>query len=81
VISGVAKGAGGSIGTADITGATYDRLSVKQLQAARALLGWTSAELAAAAGLSAIAVRRLEAREGILGGRRSTADKLRPRDD
>jgi transcriptional regulator with XRE-family HTH domain len=52
-------------------------VSVKQLKAARALLGWTSAELAAAAGLSAIAVRRLEAREGILGGRRSTADKLR----
>jgi transcriptional regulator with XRE-family HTH domain len=52
-------------------------VSVKQLKAARALLGWTSADLAAFAGLSAIAVRRLEAREGVLGGRRSTVDKLR----
>jgi predicted transcriptional regulator len=49
---------------------------VKQIKAARALLGWSSSDLAAAASVSQPTIRRLEAEKGELGGYARTAKKL-----
>jgi len=53
------------------------KVSIRQLKAARALLGWSQDQLAAAAGVSPPTIKRIEAREGYLGGRVETVDKLR----
>ena len=52
------------------------KVSIRQLKAARALLGWSQEELAALSGVSIPTVKRLEAAKGILGGRLDTAYKL-----
>ncbi len=52
------------------------KVSVKQIKAARALLGWSQADLAAASGVSEPTIKRLEAGDGALGGRLETGDKL-----
>jgi len=52
------------------------KVSIRQLKAARALVGWSQEELASAAGVSVPTIKRLEAREGELAGRQSTADKI-----
>jgi transcriptional regulator with XRE-family HTH domain len=44
-------------------------VSVRQVKAARALLGWSQGALAEASGLSAPAVADLEAQDGDLGAR------------
>lgn len=54
-----------------------DKLSVQQLKAARALLGWSQRDLAAASGVSLPTIRRIEAGGGELGGRQSTTDAIR----
>lgn len=52
-------------------------VSLRQLQAARALVGWSRADLAKRAGVSEITVKRAEAPSGEdVGGRASTAQKL-----
>ncbi|WP_210484805.1 helix-turn-helix transcriptional regulator [Microvirga antarctica] len=51
-------------------------VSVRQVKAARALLGWSQADLAEASGISEPTIKRIEAAEGILGGRSGTADKI-----
>ena len=53
-------------------------VSVRQIKAGRALLGWSQEDLAEAAGVSIATIKRLEADDGPgpLGGREETADKI-----
>ncbi len=51
-------------------------ISVRQVKAARALLGWSQDDLAAKSGVSKPTVARLETAEGELGGYASTGDKI-----
>jgi transcriptional regulator with XRE-family HTH domain len=53
------------------------KVSIRQIKAARALLGWSQEELAAMAGVSVPTVKRLEAADVLLGGREDTGRKLR----
>src|SRR5262249_46242899 len=53
------------------------KVSIRQVKAARALLGWSQEDLAAMAGVSVPTVKRLEAADGLLGGRGDTGIKLR----
>jgi len=53
------------------------KVSIRQIKAARALLGWSQEDLAAMAGVSVPTVKRLEAADGLLGGREDTGIKLR----
>jgi transcriptional regulator with XRE-family HTH domain len=52
------------------------KVSIRQLKAARSLAGWSQEELASAANVSLPTIKRLEAAEGLLGGRQSTAQKI-----
>jgi transcriptional regulator with XRE-family HTH domain len=47
-------------------------VTIRQVKAARALLGWSAADLAAASGVSEPTLWRLESADGELGGRAST---------
>ena len=53
------------------------KVSIRQLKAARTLVGWSQEELASASDVSLPTIKRLEAAEGWLGGRQTTADKIR----
>jgi len=53
------------------------KVSIRQLKAARSLVGWSQEELASAANVSLPTIKRLEAVDGPLGGRQTTADKIR----
>jgi transcriptional regulator with XRE-family HTH domain len=53
------------------------KVSVGEVKAARALLGWSQEDLAAKAKISIATIKRLEAQTGPLGGRVETADKIR----
>jgi len=53
------------------------KVSIRQIKAARALLGWSQETLAAAATVSVPTIKRLEAEDGMLGGRNETAEKIR----
>lgn len=53
-----------------------ETVSVRQVKAARALLGWSQGDLAQASGVSEPTIKRLEAGDGALGGRSDTADKV-----
>jgi transcriptional regulator with XRE-family HTH domain len=50
------------------------KVSIRQIKAARALLAWSQEELAIAAGVSVPTIKRLEAGEGVLGGRTETGE-------
>lgn len=52
-------------------------LSIRQVKAARALLGWSAHDLAREAGVSYPTIARLEAGDGQLGGRESTVAAIR----
>jgi transcriptional regulator with XRE-family HTH domain len=52
------------------------KITSQQLRAARALLDWTSADLARTSGVSEPTIWRLEAVRGPLGGRPETAARL-----
>ena len=52
-------------------------VTTRQIKAARALLGWSQADLAEKSGVSEPTVARLESMDGELGGRELTAQKLR----
>ncbi|AMN43689.1 helix-turn-helix domain-containing protein [Rhodoplanes sp. Z2-YC6860] len=52
------------------------KVSIRQIKAARALLGWSQDQLASNASVSVPTVKRLEAADGVLGGRPDTAQKL-----
>ena len=53
------------------------KVSIRQLKAARMLIGWSQEKLASAAGVSLPTIKRLEAADGLLGGRQSTVQKIR----
>ena len=50
---------------------------MRQVNAARAMLGWSQDELAASAKVSLPTIKRLEAADGWLAGRQTTAAKIR----
>ena len=52
-------------------------LTTRQIKAARALLGWSQADLARYSGVSEPTIARLEAADGDLGGRENTGQKIR----
>jgi transcriptional regulator with XRE-family HTH domain len=52
-------------------------ITVRQLKAARALLGWSQGDLARRSDISEPTIARLESAEGELGGREGTAQKIR----
>ena len=49
----------------------------EQIRSARALLGWTAADLAERSGVSYPTVQRLDATKGVVGGRHDTVEALR----
>ena len=53
------------------------KVSIWQIKAARALLGWSQLQLATAAEVSVPTIKRLEAQDGLLGGRNETGNKIR----
>jgi transcriptional regulator with XRE-family HTH domain len=53
------------------------KVSIKQIKAARALVGWSQQDLASAANISLPTIKRLEAQDGLLGGRDETGSKIR----
>jgi len=53
------------------------KISIRQIKAARELVGWSQIDLANASGVSIPTVRRLEAAgDGAIGGRADTGAKL-----
>ncbi|WP_131872433.1 MULTISPECIES: helix-turn-helix domain-containing protein [unclassified Bradyrhizobium] len=52
------------------------KVSIRQIKAARALLGWSQDDLANQSGVSVPTVKRLEAADGDVGGRAETGDAL-----
>jgi len=52
-------------------------ITIKQVKAARALLGWAQADLARRSGISEPTIARLESSQGELGGRENTAARIR----
>jgi transcriptional regulator with XRE-family HTH domain len=52
------------------------KVSIRQIKAARALLDWSQEQLATAAAVSIPTIKRLEAQEGLLGGRDETGAKI-----
>lgn len=55
---------------------SIEKLSIRQVKAARALLSWSQEDLAQASGVSVPTIARLEAADGVLGGRASTASAI-----
>ena len=53
------------------------KVSIRQIKAARALLDWSQEDLASSAGISIPTIKRLEAQDGLLGGRSETGNKIR----
>ena len=53
------------------------KVSIRQIKAGRALLGWSQEQLASAARISVPTIKRLEAKGGPLGGRSTTAKQIR----
>ncbi len=51
-------------------------VTIQQVRAARALLEWSQADLAAASGLSLPTIKRIESRGGNLGGRPDSAARI-----
>ena len=52
------------------------KVSIRQIKAARALLNWSQSDLAQKSGVSVPTIKRLEAADGLLGGRIETATRL-----
>ena len=52
-------------------------VTIRQVKAARALLGWSQSDLATHSGVSEPTIARLEAADGELGGRGETVRKIR----
>ena len=52
-------------------------LTIRQVKAARALLGWSQADLARHSSVSEPTIARLESADGELGGRENTERKIR----
>lgn len=54
-----------------------EKISIRQVKAARALLAWSQGDLAAASGVSVPTIARLESSDGALGGRAATVQAIR----
>jgi transcriptional regulator with XRE-family HTH domain len=52
------------------------KVSIRQLKAARALVGWSQEDLSAESNISIPTIKRLEANDGQIGGRSQTAEQL-----
>ena len=52
-------------------------VSVRQIKAGRALLGWSQSDLASESGISEPTIARLESVDGKLGGREATVQRIR----
>jgi predicted transcriptional regulator len=52
------------------------KVSIRQIKAARAMLGWSQEDLARNADVSIPTIKRLEALGGPLGGRGDTTNKI-----
>ena len=52
------------------------KVSIRQIKAARALVGWSQDDLANRSGLSIPTIKRLEAAEGEIGGREETREAI-----
>jgi len=52
------------------------KVSVRQIKAARAMLGWSQADLARESRVSEPTIKRLESHDGDLGGRVDTSEKI-----
>jgi predicted transcriptional regulator len=52
------------------------KVSIRQVKAARALLGWSQEDLATATGVSLPTIKRLEAVDGPIGGRSGTVTQI-----
>ena len=52
-------------------------VSIRQIKAARALLGWSQGDLAKHSSISEPTIARLESVEGQVAGRARTAEKIR----
>ena len=52
-------------------------ITVRQVKAARALLGWSQGDLARRSDISEPTIARLKSAEGELGGREGTGQKIR----
>ncbi|MGE0064039.1 MAG: multiprotein-bridging factor 1 family protein [Xanthobacteraceae bacterium] len=52
------------------------KVSIRQIKAGRALLGWSQDDLANKSNVSLPTIKRLEAAEDILGGREDTINKI-----
>jgi transcriptional regulator with XRE-family HTH domain len=59
-----------------MAGKSIRKVSIRQVKAARALLGWSQEQLAAYSGVSVPTIKRLEAQDGTLGGRIDTGEKI-----
>jgi predicted transcriptional regulator len=59
-----------------MSGKSILKVSIRQIKAARALLGWSQDDLAKEAEVSIPTVKRLEALDGPLGGRDQTAERI-----
>jgi transcriptional regulator with XRE-family HTH domain len=55
---------------------SIQKVSVRQIKAARELLGWSQEAIANASGVSIPTIKRLEAAGGDLGGRPETSEKI-----
>jgi predicted transcriptional regulator len=51
--------------------------TIRQIKAARALLGWSQSDLARRSGISEPTIARFESVDGKLGGREETVRKIR----
>jgi predicted transcriptional regulator len=52
------------------------KVSIRQIKAARELVGWTQDDAAANSGVSITTIKRLEAQDGPLGGRVATGERI-----
>jgi len=52
------------------------KVSIRQLKAARALVGWSQEDLSAASDISIPTIKRIEANDGQIGGRSQTAEQI-----
>jgi predicted transcriptional regulator len=52
------------------------KVSIRQIKAARALVGWSQDDLARHSGVSVPTIKRLEAVDGEIGGRVDTGEAL-----
>jgi predicted transcriptional regulator len=52
------------------------KVSIRQVKAARALLAWSQGDAARNSGVSVPTIKRLEALDGVIGGRADTSERI-----